>query len=296
MGDDLAGTIIDVLPRTGTALQDGDIVVIASKAASIAEKRYIDLGTVIPGLEAQELVGRTGKPAPLVQLIIDSADDYFLATPNVPIIARHRLGHQLTFAGIDHAGTEGAWLRPADPDASARALRDALITHTGADVAVVIADSDGRADRRGATVISIGAAGIAPLRITEHGGKRQEETFTDLIAAAAGIILGRRGRGAPVAALRGIAHSARAGESQQCSTTGHDTAGHRVADTIGIRLAVCLTCDTCEGITLRLLNGGRYRAAGARTSRHPTHGKETMSLQVTEAASAEPAEAVRRVI
>ncbi|GGV76222.1 coenzyme F420-0:L-glutamate ligase [Streptomyces thermoviolaceus] len=228
-----------------------------------------------------------------MQLIIDSADDYFLATPNVPIIARHRLGHQLTFAGIDHAGTEGAWLRPADPDASARALRDALITHTGADVAVVIADSDGRADRRGATVISIGAAGIAPLRITEHGGNRQEETFTDLIAAAAGIILGRRGRGAPVAALRGIAHSARAGESQQCSTTGHDTAGHRVADTIGIRLAVCLTC---EGITLRLLNGGRYRAAGARTSRHPTHGKETMSLQVTEAASAEPAEAVRRVI
>ncbi|MET7318509.1 coenzyme F420-0:L-glutamate ligase [Streptomyces thermoviolaceus] len=168
-----------------------------------------------------------------------------------------------------------------------------MTTHTGADVAVVTADSDGRADRRGATVISIGAAGIAPLRITEHGGKRQEETFTDLIAAAAGIILGQRGRGAPVAALRGIAHSARAGESQQCSTTGHDTAGHRVADTIGIRLAVCLTC---EGITLRLLNGGRYRAAGARTSRHPTHGKETMSLQVTEAASAEPAEAVRRVI
>lgn len=64
MGDDLAGPITDVLPRTGTALQDGDIVVIASNAVSIAEKRYVDLGTVIPGLEAQELVGRTGKPAP----------------------------------------------------------------------------------------------------------------------------------------------------------------------------------------------------------------------------------------
>jgi len=93
-----------------------------------------------------------------------------------------------------------------DPDASARALRDALITYTGADVAVVIADSDGRADRRGATVISIGAASVAPLRVTEHGGKKQEE-FTDLIAAAAGIILGQRGRGAPVAVLRGIAYT-----------------------------------------------------------------------------------------
>jgi coenzyme F420-0:L-glutamate ligase/coenzyme F420-1:gamma-L-glutamate ligase len=73
---------------------------------------------------------------------------------------------------------------------------------------VAIADSDGRADRRGATVISIGAAGISPLRTTVHGGKRQEETFTDLIAAAAGIILGQRGRGAPVAVLRGISYTA----------------------------------------------------------------------------------------
>lgn len=70
----------------------------------------------------------------------------------------------------------------------------------------MIADSDGRADRRGATVISIGAAGVAPLRVTEHDGKEQEETFTDLITAAAGIILGQRGRGAPVAVLRGIAY------------------------------------------------------------------------------------------
>ncbi len=42
--------------------------------------------------------------------------------------------------------------------------------------------------------------------MTEFGGKRQEETFTDLIAAAAGIILGQRGRGAPVAVLRGVAY------------------------------------------------------------------------------------------
>lgn len=43
-----------------------------------------------------------------------------------------------------------------------------------------------------------------PLRTTEHAGKRQEETFADMIAASAGIILGQRGRGVPVAVLRGI--------------------------------------------------------------------------------------------
>jgi hypothetical protein len=102
-----------------------------------------------------------------------------------------------------------AWLLPADPDASARALRDQLAATNGAEVAVVIADSDGRADRLGATVISIGAAGVAPLRVTEHtepGGKvkRQEETFTDMLAATAGIVLGQRGRGCPAVVIRGV--------------------------------------------------------------------------------------------
>ncbi len=46
------------------------------------------------------------------------------------------------------------------------------------------------------------------LYIDPQGGKtkRQEETLTDLVAAAAGLILGQRGRGAPVAVLRGIAY------------------------------------------------------------------------------------------
>ncbi|MYS32571.1 coenzyme F420-0:L-glutamate ligase/coenzyme F420-1:gamma-L-glutamate ligase [Streptomyces sp. KhCrAH-43] len=206
-GEDLAGAISEVLARTGTELLDGDVVVVASKVVSIAEGRYVALADVTPSAEAVDLSARTGKPAAVVQLILDHSTEHFLATERGPIIARHTLGHQLTSAGIDRAGTDGAWLLPEDPDASARALRDALTVQTGRKIAVVIADSDGRADRRGATCISIGAAGLAPLRITEHGGKRQEETFTDMIAAAAGVILGQRGRGVPVAVLRGIGYT-----------------------------------------------------------------------------------------
>lgn len=206
-GDDLAGVILDALGTAGTQLLDGDIVVVASKVVSIAEKRYVALADVTVSPEAAEISARTGKAAAVVQLILDNSTDHFLAAGKGPVIAWHTLGYQLTSAGIDRAGAGGAWLLPADPDSSARHLRDALATATGARVAVVIADSDGRADRRGATVISIGAAGIAPLRVTEHDGKRQEETFSDLVAAAAGIILGQRGRGAPVAVLRGVAYA-----------------------------------------------------------------------------------------
>jgi coenzyme F420-0:L-glutamate ligase/coenzyme F420-1:gamma-L-glutamate ligase len=207
LGDDLAGIILGAASATGGGLRDGDIVVVASKVVSVSEQRYVDRASVAPSPQARELSGRTGKPAAIVQLILDNSTSHFLAAEHGPIIARHALGYELTSAGIDRAGDAGAWLLPADPDASARRLRDALGADTGARLAVVIADSDGRADRRGATVISVGAAGIAPLRITRHAGKRQEETLADLIAAAAGIILGQRGRGAPVAVLRGIAYA-----------------------------------------------------------------------------------------
>ncbi|MFI8281385.1 coenzyme F420-0:L-glutamate ligase [Streptomyces sp. NPDC085929] len=206
-GDDLSYAIADVLTRTRTTLHGGDIVVVASKVVSIAEKRYVDLTRVIPSPDAVDIAARTGEPAEMVQLMLENSTRYFLVTERGPIIAWHTLGFQLVLAGINRAGTDGAWLLPRDPDASAVALRNALIRSTGVEVAVVIADSDGRADRRGTTVISIGAAGITPLRTTEYKGKREEETLTDMIAAAAGIVLGQRGRGVPVAVLRGITYT-----------------------------------------------------------------------------------------
>ncbi|MGW1071498.1 coenzyme F420-0:L-glutamate ligase [Streptomyces sp. NPDC002537] len=207
-GTSITCAITDTLTGQGQALEPGDIVVIASKPVSVAEHRYVSLDTVTPSEEALELSARTGKPAEVVQLILDESTTHFLATDHGPIIARHRLGYQLTSAGVDRAEDGGAWLLPADPDASARRLRDELADATGTKVAVVIADSDGRADRRGATVIAIGAAGIAPLRVTEApgSGRRQEETLADMIAGAAGVVLGQRGRGAPVVIVRGVTY------------------------------------------------------------------------------------------
>jgi coenzyme F420-0:L-glutamate ligase/coenzyme F420-1:gamma-L-glutamate ligase len=210
-GDDLAETITLALTAAGMQLVDGDAVVVASKVVSIAERRHINLAAIAPGREAIRLATATGKPPALVQAILDESTSHRLATERGPIIATHRLGHELTSAGVDRAGHDSAWLLPVDPDASARALRDQLNEATGARVAVVIADSDGRSDRRGSTVLAIGAAGINPLRVTTHisndgSTKRQEETLVDLVAAAAGLILGQRGRGAPIAIVRGLAY------------------------------------------------------------------------------------------
>lgn len=205
-GDDLAALIATALAGHDTALLDGDVVVVASKVVSVSERRYADLAAITPSAEAEELAAATGKPPALVECILSESSSYRLATPTGPIIARHRLGYELTSAGVDRAADSGAWLLPVDPDQSARALRDGLAASSGARIAVVIADSDGRPDRQGSTVLAIGAAGMSPLRTTTdpRTGKRQPETFADMVAAAAGIILGQRGRGAPVAVLRGL--------------------------------------------------------------------------------------------
>jgi coenzyme F420-0:L-glutamate ligase/coenzyme F420-1:gamma-L-glutamate ligase len=206
-GDDLAGVITDALTRTGVELEDGDILVVASKVVSISENRRVGLSTVTPAKEALELSARTGKPAAVLQLVLNESVTHFVAGDRGPVIARHRLGYELTSAGVDRDGPDHAWLLPTDPDASARSLRDALTAAAGATIAVVIADSDGRADRRGATVISLGAAGLDPP--AHHRPRRQAagRAFADLVAAAAGIILGQRGRGAPVVVLRGVSYA-----------------------------------------------------------------------------------------
>ncbi|PRW64504.1 coenzyme F420-0:L-glutamate ligase [Actinopolyspora mortivallis] len=204
-GDDLAHAITTTLAAQNFPLVEDDVLVVASKIVSLSEHRSVDLDEVTPTTRAHELSQATGKPPEIIQVILDESVDYHLATPTGPIIALHRLGYELTSSGVDRdRTTRQAWLLPANPDASARALRDTLTAATGVRLAVILADSDGRPDRHGSTVIALGAAGIHPLRTTEHAEKTHHETLTDLAAGAAGITLGQRGRGAPVTVLRGL--------------------------------------------------------------------------------------------
>lgn len=202
----LGDSIPDLICDSGTRLQEGDVVVVASKVISIAGGRLVLLSSVKPSDEAESLSRKTGKDPRITELMLRESVSYRLATDRGPIISVHRLGHELTSAGIDSDTPESAYLLPEDPDASARHLREELVKRSGVDVAVIIADSDGRADRRGSIVLALGSAGIAPLRITIKPGtaRKQEETLVDMLAGAAGVILGQRGRGVPVVIVRGV--------------------------------------------------------------------------------------------
>lgn len=215
-GDDLGAILIAALDGGGQVLRDGDIIVIAQKIVSKAEGRAVRLGDVTPSPRAIELAAQCDKDARLVELILSETDSVMRVRRGV-LVVRHRLGLVLANAGIDQSniaqdGDGVALLLPVDPDASAAALRDCLAAHSGADIAVVIIDSLGRAWRKGTCGIAIGVAGMAGLLDLRgvpdlHGRPLQtsELGLADEVAAAASLVMGQGGEGRPVVLARGIA-------------------------------------------------------------------------------------------
>jgi coenzyme F420-0:L-glutamate ligase/coenzyme F420-1:gamma-L-glutamate ligase len=161
-GDDLAAL---VLAATPDGLRDGDVLVVAHKVVSKAEGRVRRLAEIAPDQRAQALAAEHDKDARVVQVVLDETAELVRAERGVLICRTHH-GFVCANAGVDASNTpddETVVLLPRDPDASARALRAALRERTGARLAVVVADSFGRAWRHGQADVAIGCAGLAPL-------------------------------------------------------------------------------------------------------------------------------------
>ena len=161
-GDDLAALVLAAAPD---GLRDDDVLVVAHKVVSKAEGRVRRLAEVAPDQRAQALAAEHDKDPRVVQVVLDETSELVRAERGVLICRTHH-GFVCANAGVDASNTpddETVVLLPRDPDASARALRAALRERTGARLAVVVADSFGRAWRHGQTDVAIGCAGLAPL-------------------------------------------------------------------------------------------------------------------------------------
>jgi coenzyme F420-0:L-glutamate ligase/coenzyme F420-1:gamma-L-glutamate ligase len=216
-GDDLAAIMIAAITRAGMAVSDSDIVVVAQKAVSKAQDRYVDLATVIPSWHARELAVEVNKDPRLIEVILAEAVRIVRKGPNV-LIVEHRSGFIMANGGVDQsnvastAGEEPVLLLPKDADAAAEALCAAMTAHFGKRLGVVINDSFGRAWRKGTVGVALGAAGIPalkdlrgtpdlsgrPLQVSETG-------FADEVAAAASLLMGQADEGHPVVLVSGFA-------------------------------------------------------------------------------------------
>jgi coenzyme F420-0:L-glutamate ligase/coenzyme F420-1:gamma-L-glutamate ligase len=212
-GASLPDLVVAALRKHGPCPVDGDVLVVAQKVVSKAEGSVVDLSTVTPGAEAVRLANLGAKDPRLVEVILRESRGVVRAQGGV-LITEHRLGFISANAGVDHSnagsGPDAVTLLPRDPDASARALRDAVRDAFGASVAVLINDSHGRPHREGAVGVCIGAAGLEPLvslvgRPDRHGYtmRTSVEAVADELAAAATLVQGQCDEGTPVALIRG---------------------------------------------------------------------------------------------
>ena len=205
-GDDIGEIIFSRMGSLG-GLVNGDIIVVASKIVSKAEGNIFNVANIPFSPKAETLSLKTGKSPQVCQTIIDQSNSYIVRGKT--IIAKHKLGFMLTSAGVDRIDNSTVAIIPDNPDLSARKIRERLENLSGKELAILISDSEGREDRRGAGAIALGSSGINPLRITEtltpDGNlKGTEETFSDLLSSAANVIIGQRGKQTPVVCLRGI--------------------------------------------------------------------------------------------
>lgn len=212
-GDDLGRLIVAACRESGIALAEGDILVIAQKAVSKAEGRVVDLKTIVPSAAAEALAHATGRDARLCEVYIQESSE-ILGTKGRMVITRHRLGFECTGAGVDRSNVaphaeERVVLLPADPDRSARRIRDSVRELTGQPIAVIVNDSFGRADREGSVGISIGFSGIRSIEERAQqdlygNPSRSGIALVDEVAAAASIVMGQADEAIPAVLVRGV--------------------------------------------------------------------------------------------
>jgi coenzyme F420-0:L-glutamate ligase/coenzyme F420-1:gamma-L-glutamate ligase len=218
-GDDLGQLI-----GSRSALQAGDIVVVAQKVVSKSEGRVLSLDTVTASDDAVRIAsGLIADPDPrMVQVVLDESVRV-LRSKRV-LITETRHGFVCANGGVDHSNVPGddqVTLLPVDPDASAERLRSRLQQLANVDVGVIVSDTFGRPWRLGIVNVALGIAGLPALLdlrgTLDDAGKPLHATVlavADDLAAAAGLVMGKTGR-APAVIVRGLTLQGGGGSGRQ---------------------------------------------------------------------------------
>ena len=217
VGDDVGRLIGDAIERSPDALPltAADVVVVTQKIVSKAEGAIVDLTAIVPSVRATEFAQRFDRDPRQIQVVLDQAVRVVRMDHGV-LITQTPHGFVCANGGVDASNVGPAsgsivTLLPADPDASAGAIRASLRERFGLDVPVIVSDSFGRPWRWGIVDVAIGVAGLRPLEdlrgTPDADGRVMHATVravADELASAAELAFGKA-TGRPAAIVRGAA-------------------------------------------------------------------------------------------
>ena len=204
----LSAEIIRTIKNEEFNIRDNDILCIASKLISKSEGLFVDLNSISPSQLALRLHQQIPRKDPrLIQIIIDQTSDKSgkkLQTSKNFIGGWLPNGLFLTSAGVDKIDAGTAIVSPKNCDEIAKRISDDIFNQLKVRVAIIITDSDGRIDKKGATQVAVGLYGISGLRKSQHEDKTNVETICDMLAASAGLLMGQKGKMLPIVKIHGI--------------------------------------------------------------------------------------------
>ncbi|MDO9523452.1 MAG: coenzyme F420-0:L-glutamate ligase [Methanocorpusculum sp.] len=210
-GDDILGRVISSLNNTDAKrIEDGDILLFAESPLSTTEGRNINLDDITPSAEAHRLAEKYSLDPRLAEVVLMESDTIVGGIPGYLLAGKWDL--ILPNAGIDESNAPDGWVTrlPADPEASAKRLRDGIRERTGKDTAVIIIDSRTHSMRLGVSGVAIGCSGILPITDERgkpdlYGNKLQvtRRAIADSLASTAELLMGESAEGVPVVLVRG---------------------------------------------------------------------------------------------
>ncbi len=175
---------------------------------SKSEGLFVHLNSINPSQLALRLHQQIPRKAPrLIQIIIDQTED---KSGKKLKISKNFIGGWLpnglflTSAGVDKIDAGTAIVLPKNCDEIAKRISDDIFDQLKVRVAIIITDSDGRIDKKGATQVAFGLYGVSGLRKSQYQDKTNVETICDMLAASAGLLMGQKGKMLPIVKIHGI--------------------------------------------------------------------------------------------
>lgn len=196
-GEDLVDIILEAMQRQRLNIEDGDVLIFASKAVAVVQGRVVRLSSMKPSEEAKKLAEKYDMEPSYVEVVLQEAQKIYGGVSKALLTLKNNV--LIANAGVDHKNAPKGCvvLWPENPYEDAEDIRREILKRIGKRLGVLIVDSRVTPLRMGTTGVAIGIAGLQPVR--DCRGSRDlygnpllitRHALADDLASAAHLVMG----------------------------------------------------------------------------------------------------------
>lgn len=210
---DIAKIIDESFLENNIQIQDGDIIIIASKIISIVEGEQLLLDTITQIRNEAKIAAKEANLDPrFVEVVFHEADEVIGAVPGAILTLKNNVIQANAGADRSNAGgDEFMIVLPKNPVKSANNIRRSLERIINKKIGVIIADSKTHPLRRGTSGFALAISGFTPIIDDRGTSDLYNHTMTittraiaDNIVCGAEILMGESNQRIPIVVARGF--------------------------------------------------------------------------------------------